>query len=176
VLNVAKAHGSSLSKNQQLSVLSSIFDDAPMPRLMLAESRLCLDLCAKRSQRSDIYFCIPKPTRRLFRKLAALPDARFLTAEASQLPFAEGSLGTVVFASQLHATRSDTLIEHAAALLRADGLFLSLEHLSGRGPFGRRGLAPESITCLLLNAGFVQIEQHWSVRGSVLTSARLGDC
>lgn len=110
-----------------------------------------------------------------------LPRARklggsALVARTTALPFVSHSFACMLLVGQLRPAPElgRGLLAVAGTLLQQGGLLLLVERL--RGLFAPRGMRPDSVSALLLNAGFESIEQRWSVSKTVITSARPGAC
>ncbi|MBW2734886.1 MAG: hypothetical protein JRH20_21080 [Deltaproteobacteria bacterium] len=94
----------------------------------------------------------------------------------STLPFPHHTFQQILLVRQLrHAQdRGRSLMAMAGAFLEEGGLVVLIEAVGGF--FAPHGVRPAEVSGLLLNAGFVEIEQRWPASRAVVTSARAGAC
>lgn len=118
-------------------------------------------------------------------KLDAELRRRLVRADPRTPPLAEHSVGTLVAMNALSRFAGpEEVLQGWLRCLRPGGRLILLERLLRSGPLralqrimrvARHPLAPEHLTCLMLNAGFAEIGQSWPetpVR-AVITSGAL---
>ena len=147
------------------------------PLLLLGPPAVLRTLVAQLRERPGLTLAVSsRPARRL-RPLAAGGTA-LLCCAPEHLPVADGCFAAAAAVDTFSAKNGSEAIRALGRALRPTGRLVLADHVSwsrALRALTRRPWAPEDLTRMVLNAGFVDIRQSWTRPhgGAVITSGTL---
>lgn len=144
------------------------------PLLLLAPPAILGDLVTKLRGRPWLTLAVSSRRARRLRPLAGT----LLRGAPEQLPVADGSFAAVGAVDTFSARNGAEGIQALGRALRPSGMLVLADHISWSRPLRaltRKPWAPEDLTRMVLNAGFVDIRQSWTRPhgGAVITTGTL---